>query len=311
MALSQAPETTSTNSGGGSADAVRGALGRYLDDLSGQPLAPRTREAYADHVGAYAQWLAGRDGDSALALREPRARDFTGRDFKRHLKTERGWKPSSINLALAAVDHFNRFLGLGPANVRREELPAKAPQALNENEQRALLRAAEAAGECDRAIVTLLLYTAPRLSELAALDADDVRLFARKGMVVVRSGKGDAYREVPANRPTRAALEAWLVVRNGVVADGERTLFVNRTGGRLSPRAIDMAVRKVAKAAELELSAHVLRHTCVTNLVRGGHDLVLVAELAGHCRLETTRRYSLPSAANRQAPMESIEIADG
>lgn len=38
---------------------------------------------------------------------------------------------------------------------------------------------------------------------------------------------------------------------------------------------------------------HVLRHTCVTNLVRCGTDIVVVAELAGHRRLETTRRYSL------------------
>jgi len=54
----------------------------------------------------------------------------------------------------------------------------------------------------------------------------------------------------------------------------------------------------------------VLRHTCVTNLVRAGHDVVLVAEIAGHRRLETTRRYSLPSAADREAAMASLEIED-
>ena len=42
----------------------------------------------------------------------------------------------------------------------------------------------------------------------------------------------------------------------------------------------------------------------MTNLVRQGHDLVLVAEVAGHHRLETTRRYSLPTAADRAAAME-------
>jgi hypothetical protein len=36
--------------------------------------------------------------------REPRARDFAGRDFKRYLKIDRGWAPSSVNLALAATD---------------------------------------------------------------------------------------------------------------------------------------------------------------------------------------------------------------
>jgi len=46
----------------------------------------------------------------------------------------------------------------------------------------------------------------------------------------------------------------------------------------------------------------------MTNLVRAGYDLVLVAEIAGHKRLETTRRYSLPSAADREAAMESIRV---
>ena len=67
---------------------------------------------------------------------------------------------------------------------------------------------------------------------------------------------------------------------------------------------------KIARAAGLELSAHVLRHTCITKLVRRGSDVVLVAELAGHRRLETTRRYSLPSDADRQLAMDGLEIED-
>jgi integrase/recombinase XerC len=47
-------------------------------------------------------------------------------------------------------------------------------------------------------------------------------------------------------------------------------------------------------------------------MVRGGHDLVVVAELAGHRRLETTRRYSLPNDADRQAAVDSLEVeSDG
>ena len=46
----------------------------------------------------------------------------------------------------------------------------------------------------------------------------------------------------------------------------------------------------------------------MTGLVRAGHDLVLIAELAGHRRLETTRRYSLPSAADREAAVADLEV---
>ena len=288
---------------------LRAAVDRYVRDLERAPLAVRTKEAYGQHVRAYAAWLAGRS-EPALAISDPRSRDHAARDFKRHLKTDRGWKPSSVNLALAAVDHFNRFLGLGPANVKREPLPQSAPRALSEEHQRALLRAAEASRPRHRAIVTLLLYTALRLYELVALDVDDVSISARKGLVVIRSGKGDVYREVPLNRPCRDALGPLLTERRAAAESGEEPLFVGPQGVRLTARSIDRAVRSVAARAGLELSAHVLRHTCVTNLVRAGNDLVLVAELAGHRRLETTRRYSLPSAADRQAAMEALELEE-
>jgi len=171
-----------------------------------------------------------------------------------------------------------------------------------------LLRATEDAKPRDRAIVVLLLYTALRLTELVTLDVGDARMSARKGMLVVRSGKGDLYREVPLNRPVREALEAWLQIRSARVGGDEPALFVGPRGRRLSARAVDLVIRNTARRAGLALSAHVLRHTCVTNLVRGGNDIVLVAELAGHRRLETTRRYSLPSAADRQAAMDRLEI---
>ncbi len=259
----------------------------------------------------YGAWLGSRES-AAAALELPRARDHAARDFKRFLKVERGWKPSSVNLALAGVDSFNRFLGLGAANVAREPVAQASPRALSEEDQRDLLRAAEASKPRDRAIVVVLLYTGLRLGELAALDLADTRLSARKGLVVVRTGKGDSYREVPLNGPVRAALESWLEVRRrreaGGQAAAERALFTAARGGRLSPRAIDRVVRGMGARAGIALSAHVLRHTWVTNLVRGGHDVVLVAELAGHRRLETTRRYSLPSHADRQAAMESLEL---
>lgn len=303
MASSEPSDSASTNKRGGVLEVVAG----YVADLEGAPLAARTRQAYASNVEGYGRWLTERP-EAEEALRAPRARDLAARDYKRFLKLERGWRPASVNLALAAVDHFNRFLGLGPADVAREPLAQAAPRALDVAEQRELLRACEVAKPRDRAIVVLLLYTALRLQELVDLDAGDARLSARKGVLTVRSGKGDQFREVPLNRPVREALDVWLALRRERVAPGEAALFVGPKGRRLSPRAIDTVVRKTARRGGLRISAHVLRHTCVTNLVRAGNDIVLVAELAGHRRLETTRRYSLPSQADRQAAMDALEI---
>ncbi|MCA1678935.1 MAG: tyrosine-type recombinase/integrase [Actinobacteria bacterium] len=226
MDPAQRPESASTNSAGTRGDAARGALGRYLEDLAGQPLAVRTRQSYAAHVSTYIAWLAER-ADADGALREPRARDFAARDFKRHLKLERGWAPSSVNLALAAIDHFNRFLGLGPAIVTRERLAQSAPRALDEDQQRDLVRAAEDTSPRDRAIV-VLLHTGLRLSELVALDVGDVRTSARKGVVIVRSGKGDAFREVALNPTARDVLDAWRDAREKVAADNEPAQAMDR-----------------------------------------------------------------------------------
>jgi site-specific recombinase XerD len=192
--------------------------------------------------------------------------------------------------------------------VRREELPQAAPRALDIDEQRRLLRAAERASPRDRAIVCTTLFATVRLAELVALDVGDVRVSARKGVLVVRSGKGDSYREVPLNALARQVLDEWLAERARIAGAEEPALFVSARGSRLSPRATDSAIRKVARDGGIEASAHTLRHTCLTGMVRGGHDLVVVAELAGHRRLETTRRYSLPNDADRQAAVDGLQV---
>jgi site-specific recombinase XerD len=230
--------------------------------------------------------------------------------LKTYLKTERQAKPTSVNLALAAIDHFHQFIGNDRPQVQRESLPAQAPRALTLEEQKALLRAIERTPSVrDKAIAQLLFYTAVRLGECAALNLNDVRVSARKGVIIVRSGKGDTYREVPLNADVREALRAWLKERNKRFSQtSDPAFFLNASGKRLSARAVDMIIRRLGVDAHLELSAHVLRHTCLTNLVRAGNDLVLVAEIAGHKRLETTRRYSLPSLEDRESAMEGLRL---
>ena len=292
-----------------STDAVE-QLASYEAWLETQPLAPATRRAYRGHARRFVEFLAGWPGEGGDPLTDAHARDYAVRDFKSYLKTVRRARPASVNLALAGVDHFYRFVGTGRPDVRREELVQAAPRALSPDELRRFLRAVERCeSPRDRAIALLLVNTGLRIGECAALDVDDVAVSARKGRVVVREGKGDAYREVPLNAEARDALDAWTLVRRGQLeGSGERALFVSRKGVRLSTRAIDLVVRALARDANLVLSAHTLRHTCQTRLVRGGADVVLVAELAGHRRLETTRRYSLPSQADRQDAMERLRV---
>lgn len=293
-------------------DRRMGISANYHAWLGRQPLSENTRRAYRVRAGQYLEYLAATPAEYGDPLEDPHARDYAARDFKSHLKTVRKARPSSVNLSLAAVDNFYRFLGMGKPEVRREELPGAAPRALSPDDQKRFLRAVERSGEVrDKAIAKMLFYAGLRIGELTKLDVEDVPTSSRKGKVIVRRGKGDAYREIALNAEVREALERWLAERKENYPVGEEpALFLSQRGKRLSTRAVDFIVRHVGEEAALEepLSAHALRHTCMTNLVRAGYDLVLVAEIAGHKRLETTRRYSLPSAADREAAMESIRV---
>jgi site-specific recombinase XerD len=286
------------------------ALAAYEDWLARQPLSAHTRRTYLTQVRRYCTYLSTLLWEYGHPLREPHARDYAVRDYKTALKVIHLAKPSSVNLALAAIDHFYRFLELPTPRVTREDLPTQAPRALELAEQKRFLRAVERCSSArDRAIALLLFYTGLRISECASLTVDDVRLSSRKGLVIVRMGKGNTYREVPLNAEVRTALDAWLEQRKKRVSQrNESALFLTKQGTRLATRTIDDVVRRLGQEANLSLSAHILRHTCLTSLVRNGNDLVLVAELAGHKRLETTRRYSLPTATDREAAMEGLKV---
>ncbi len=69
--------------------------------------------------------------------------------------------------------------------------------------------------------------------------------------------------------------------------------------------AYDLVLR-LRRRTGIEFEPHHYRHTFGTRLVREGHDLVVVAELLGHARLDQTRRYSLPTQADRQRAINSL-----
>jgi len=280
----------------------------YEGWLDRQALSSASRRAYLRAVRAFVEYVAASDvrGDP---LGDRMAGAHALRDFKRHRLHARA-APATVNLELAAIDTLYRSRGIDPPVIERLELPPLAPRALGRREQIELLRAVERRGSArDAAIAAILSYTAVRVSECAALDLEDVSLTARTGEVVVRA-KRDEHRRVPLNRAAREAIGTWMRERPEVEEpDGRHPLFVNRAGGRLSARSIGKLISQLGADARIEgLSPHVLRHTCLTNLVRDGRDLVLVAEVAGHRRLETTRGYTRPDAAALREAMEALPV---
>ena len=86
-------------------------------------------------------------------------------------------------------------------------------------------------------------------------------------------------------------------------------LLLNRRGQRLSVRGASDIIRAIAADANLDeehITAHVGRHTFATTLIRGGTDLVAVADMLGHARLDTVRLYTHPSAADRERALNLL-----
>jgi integrase/recombinase XerC len=151
----------------------------------------------------------------------------------------------------------------------------------------------------DRAILELLYATGIRVSELCAVDVDDID-HARRTVRV--RGKGDKERTVPFGIPADEAIDDWLLVRSSVVTRAGAALFVGARGGRIDPRTVRTAVHRLtAEAGVPDLAPHGLRHTAATHVLEGGADLRTVQELLGHATLATTQRYTHVSVERLRA----------
>lgn len=283
---------------------------KYLSWLERQPLSDQTRRAYRSRINHFLDFLGTSGEDVRVLVQTERERAHILREYKRYLKQEMRSSPATVNAYLTAIEHFFQYLGAkSGGKVAREDLPQEAPRALTKDEQKRFLRAVVACRRSkDRAVALLLFYTGIRISECAALKEHDVSVAGRKNRVIIRNGKGDRYREIPLNAEAREALSQWINDRNEKYGDKEAddSLFLNPQGKGLSTASLDLIVRKIGQSCGLTVSAHLLRHTCLTNLVRNGNDLVLVAEIGGHKRLETTRRYTLPTQSDKERAVDGL-----
>ena len=233
-----------------------------------------------------------------------------------------GYARRSVARKLSALRALFRFLAHGkelPADPTARVASAKQesplPDLLDGDGVRALLEAPAdtVSGLRDRAILEMLYASGLRVSEVTGLDVADVDL--ETGQVRVL-GKGSKQRMALLGEPARRALDRYLTVGRpeaqrgrSSAGSGHRSwrdfdaLFLNRGGGRLTSRSVQLLVRKYADQAGLApgVHPHTLRHTFATHLLDGGADLRVVQELLGHASPTTTQIYThvTQSAARR------------
>lgn len=291
-------------------EACAGVLPDYVAALARAPLANQTQRTYASRVRQYLAWLADFEAD-ADPLTTTEGRDWAMRDYRTYLLAVLKRTHPTVNNALAAIDDFYIRRGLGPGSAARVEIPETAPRALDRRAQIRYLRAVEACpSPRDQAIGLVPFYAGTRISEIVALDVDDISRSARKGMLRIY-GKKERVREVPIHPKLHKALDDWLTERAGWPGAADSpALFLNQRRGRLGVRSAHSIITGIATSAGLEddTTAHILRHTFATTLVRGGTDLVIVAELLGYARLETTSGYARSTAEDRVRALDLLLV---
>lgn len=141
----------------------------------------------------------------------------------------------------------------------------------------------------DHAMLELFYSSGLRLAELAGLDMSQLDLAQGEVRVI---GKRNRTRIIPVGRMARQALERWFKVRPGV-ADPAQPVFVSMQGRRLTPRAIQLRVRRYGvEQLGQHLHPHMLRHSFASHVLESSGDLRAVQELLGHSDIGTTQVYT-------------------
>lgn len=277
----------------------------YLDHLRVERgLADNTLEAYRRDLSVYAEYLREVGIDDPREVTTADVEAFVPWLRQRRTPAGKPYAASSVARTVVAARGLHRFLareGLAPedvaAGVGAPSTGRSLPKALSVEQVERLLEAPvgqEPAALRDRAMFELLYGAGLRISELIAIDVDDLD---RPEQLVRVRGKGGKDRVVPYGAAAATTIDTWLVRGRPLTAPSGPALFVNSRGGRLSRQGVWKILKGHADRAGIaaDVSPHTLRHSFATHLLDGGADVRAVQELLGHASVTTTQIYTLVS----------------
>ncbi len=254
-----------------------------------------TISSYMRDIRQFSDWLQG-EGVEVID-----ATQLNICDYLRCLESS-GKSGATVSRSLASLKNFyghlvsSGFLEITPVmdiHVSRGE--KKLPQILTGREIELLLSqpaCVDAKGYRDKAMLEVMYATGVRVSELLALDLDDVNL--DQGVIKCNGAKKS--RIVPLYPAALRSLTVYVQqVRDSLVVDSkERALFVNVSGVRMSRQGFWKILKHYQQMAHIdkEITPHTLRHSFAVHLLENGADLGSVQELMGHCDISSTQLYT-------------------
>ena len=278
-----------------------GTVSAFLDYLKVEKgLAPLTVSAYSSDIVQFAEFLE-KHKRGLTSARHSDVREFIQQLFSGSVDGR------SVGRKLSALRHLYRYLLLDEAidhdptlNIPSPKQWKVLPKSLARDEIEALLEPRQAVRKNnlaaalalrDRAILEVLYAGALRVSEVASLRQEDLKLDL--GYVLVR-GKGDKERIVPLGRSALDVLTSYMRSARPLLA-GEKSsplLFIARGARKLTRQRVWQMVGLASKKTGRHASPHMLRHSCATHMVENGADLRTVQTILGHADISTTQVYT-------------------
>jgi integrase/recombinase XerD len=228
---------------------------------------------------------------------------------KKHVVAYLSWEMdqgaaySSVARSFSSIKGMFKFLvvedyiGLNPAtDLETPKIKRKLPQVLTIEEVDQLMEQPQVLlplGLRDRAMLELMYGTGIRVSELLALQLEDLNIMA--GFLRCL-GKGRKERIIPVNQTAILWVERYLARSRNILLKGhqDRTMFLNAHGRKLSRQGYFKILAQYGEKAGTgkALTPHTLRHSFATHLLENGADLRAVQEMLGHADISTTQIYT-------------------
>lgn len=228
--------------------------------------------------------------------------DISTADIRVYLGKYQHLKISTISTKLSVLKSFfgwltaEEILQRDPTTkIKPPKKEKRLPKALSIEELEMLRESCTNIRQ--RALIEVLYATGCRLSEVYAINRDDIDFSTQSCKVI---GKGNKEREVYFSFKAMYHLKKYLFSR----ADSDPALFITerKPYRRLSKRGIQREIGIIAGNAKLhkKVSPHTLRHTFATLTLNNGADLVAVQELLGHENPATTQIYASITAERKK-----------
>ena len=272
-------------------------LHTYLEYLRVErQLSAHTLSNYQRHLQALIEWLQEKQIQDWGELNNPLVRQWA-HTLRKHKDTS----PRTISTKMSALRSFADWLvirGILAANPARgvalPKLGRPLPKNLDVDQVHQLLNITDESDPLvvrDRAIMELFYSTGMRLSELVALDLNDLDMTSRQVRVI---GKGNKERILPVGRLALEWVEKWLRTRTVFLLEGETGLFLSRRKRRITARMVEIRIEQWGQKQTLNshVHPHKLRHSFATHMLESSGDLRAVQELLGHANLATTQIYT-------------------